>query len=158
MQTHSRFDIIYFTFRLYWDLLMLIFLITNLVVLPVSIAFFYDDVGAHWIVFNITCDTMFILDIIINFRTGKPNIITVKIYGAWRIQPTHLHSDIVVELWKITFSCCTEQNTKYRVEIMIRTQKTCNINLISISYYPSWANMEERRSAVVTWLWYLWNT
>lgn len=50
---------------------MLIFLITNLVVLPVSIAFFYDDVGAHWIVFNITCDTMFILDIVINFRTGK---------------------------------------------------------------------------------------
>lgn len=53
---------------------MLIFLVTNLVVLPVSIAFFYDDVGVHWIVFNISCDTMFILDIIINFRTGEAKL------------------------------------------------------------------------------------
>lgn len=54
---------------------MLIFLVTNLVVLPVSIAFFYDDTGAHWMVFNMTCDTMFILDIVINFRTGKVKVI-----------------------------------------------------------------------------------
>lgn len=49
---------------------MLIFLVTNLVVLPVAIAFFFDDVGTHWIIFNVTCDTLFILDIFINFRTG----------------------------------------------------------------------------------------
>ncbi|XP_067951844.1 potassium/sodium hyperpolarization-activated cyclic nucleotide-gated channel 1-like [Watersipora subatra] len=82
-------------FRLYWDLLMLIFLITNLIVLPVSIAFFYDDVGLHWIVFNITCDTMFILDILINFRTGlidpeshghvilDPKVIALRYVKTW---------------------------------------------------------------------------
>lgn len=50
---------------------MLIFLVTNLVVLPVAIAFFFDDVGTHWIIFNVTCDTLFILDIFVNFRTGN---------------------------------------------------------------------------------------
>ncbi|KAF6019663.1 HCN3 [Bugula neritina] len=49
---------------------MLIFLVTNLVVLPVAIAFFFSDMGSHWMIFNITCDTLFILDIFINFRTG----------------------------------------------------------------------------------------
>jgi len=49
---------------------MLILLSTNLVVLPVAIAFFFNDTGQHWMVFNITCDSMFILDIIVNFRTG----------------------------------------------------------------------------------------
>lgn len=50
---------------------MLVFLVTNLVVLPVAIAFFFNDTGSHWMVFNITCDVLFILDIVVNFRTGK---------------------------------------------------------------------------------------
>uniref|UniRef100_A0A1I8GLZ6 Cyclic nucleotide-binding domain-containing protein n=1 Tax=Macrostomum lignano TaxID=282301 RepID=A0A1I8GLZ6_9PLAT len=51
------------SFRFYWDLLMLMLLITNLVVLPVAISFFNDDLSAHWIVFNCVSDTIFMSDI-----------------------------------------------------------------------------------------------
>ncbi|XP_059165067.1 potassium/sodium hyperpolarization-activated cyclic nucleotide-gated channel 4-like isoform X1 [Physella acuta] len=57
-------------FRFYWDLFMLVLLIANLIVLPVAISFFKDDLTPQWIVFNCISDTVFFLDIIINFRTG----------------------------------------------------------------------------------------
>ena len=50
---------------------MLILLMANLIVLPVAIAFFNDDLSIHWIVFNGISDTVFLLDLIINFRTGQ---------------------------------------------------------------------------------------
>jgi len=56
--------------RFYWDLFMLVLLIANLIVLPVAISFFNDDLSAPWIVFNSISDTVFLLDLIINFRTG----------------------------------------------------------------------------------------
>ncbi|XP_055937887.1 potassium/sodium hyperpolarization-activated cyclic nucleotide-gated channel 2-like [Argiope bruennichi] len=57
-------------FRFYWDLLMLLVLVTNLIVLPVAISFFNDDLSARWIAFNCLSDTLFLLDIVVNFRTG----------------------------------------------------------------------------------------
>ncbi|XP_071168792.1 potassium/sodium hyperpolarization-activated cyclic nucleotide-gated channel 2-like isoform X4 [Mytilus edulis] len=57
-------------FRFYWDLFMLVLLIANLIILPVAISFFNDDLSTHWIVFNCISDTVFFLDIVINFRTG----------------------------------------------------------------------------------------
>jgi hyperpolarization activated cyclic nucleotide-gated potassium channel 2 len=57
-------------FRFYWDFFMLFLLIANLIILPVAISFFNDDLSTHWIVFNCVSDTVFIIDIIINFRTG----------------------------------------------------------------------------------------
>ncbi len=50
---------------------MLILLIANLIILPVAISFFNDDLSTRWIVFNSVSDTVFLLDLIINFRTGK---------------------------------------------------------------------------------------
>ena len=58
-------------FRFYWDLIMLIILIANLIVLPVAICFFTDDFSIKWIVFNCISDTVFIIDIAVNFRTGN---------------------------------------------------------------------------------------
>jgi len=58
-------------YRLYWDLFMLLTLMVNLVVLPVAITFFNDDLSMRWIVFNSLSDALFILDLIINFRTGE---------------------------------------------------------------------------------------
>ncbi|RUS72086.1 hypothetical protein EGW08_020147 [Elysia chlorotica] len=49
---------------------MLVLLIANLIILPVAISFFNDDLSTHWIVFNCISDTVFFLDIVINFRTG----------------------------------------------------------------------------------------
>ncbi|XP_014669392.1 PREDICTED: potassium/sodium hyperpolarization-activated cyclic nucleotide-gated channel 1-like [Priapulus caudatus] len=57
-------------FRFYWDLTMLVLLVANLIILPVAIAFFNDDLSARWVVFNIMADTIFIIDILVNFRTG----------------------------------------------------------------------------------------
>ncbi|CAH1797197.1 unnamed protein product [Owenia fusiformis] len=57
-------------FRFYWDLFMLILLIANLIILPVAISFFNDDLSPRWIVFNSVSDTVFLLDLVINFRTG----------------------------------------------------------------------------------------
>ncbi|XP_048736854.1 potassium/sodium hyperpolarization-activated cyclic nucleotide-gated channel 3-like isoform X4 [Ostrea edulis] len=57
-------------FRFYWDLFMLVLLLANLIILPVAISFFNNDLSKEWIAFNCISDTVFFLDIIINFRTG----------------------------------------------------------------------------------------
>ncbi|VDM34818.1 unnamed protein product [Hydatigera taeniaeformis] len=56
-------------FRFYWDLLMLVLLIANLIILPVFISFFLEDLGFQAICFNCVSDTIFLLDIVVNFRT-----------------------------------------------------------------------------------------
>jgi len=50
---------------------MLLTLLVNLVILPVAITFFNSDLSIRWVVFNSVSDALFILDLIINFRTGK---------------------------------------------------------------------------------------
>ncbi|ESO10035.1 hypothetical protein HELRODRAFT_72757 [Helobdella robusta] len=58
------------SFRFYWDLFMLTLLLANLIILPVIISFFGDDLKTHWIVFNSVSDTVFLTDLLFNFRTG----------------------------------------------------------------------------------------
>jgi len=93
---------------------MLIFLITNLVVLPVSIAFFYDDPGVHWIIFNITCDTMFILDIVINFRTGISTFWTI-----YSVDESVKDDIILINWWnnKIILNEVSIKNSQWRIRI-----------------------------------------
>lgn len=57
---------------------MLILLMANMITLPIAISFFNDDLSTHWIIFNGVCDTVFLTDLIINFRTGK-NIAIVEL-------------------------------------------------------------------------------
>nr|CAH8867744.1 unnamed protein product [Trichobilharzia regenti] len=57
-------------FRFYWNIIMLILLMANLIMLPVIISFFNDDLPGNWLIFNSISDTLFILDILVNFRTG----------------------------------------------------------------------------------------
>lgn len=63
-------DCFCFVFRLYWDLMILSMLIVNMFVLPVAIAFFNDDMSPSWIAFNSISDGVFLLDIVLNFKTG----------------------------------------------------------------------------------------
>jgi hypothetical protein len=66
------YQIITLYFSFYWDLIMLILLITNVIVLPVAIAFFSDEINsARWIIFNVISDAFFLFDIVVNFRTGQ---------------------------------------------------------------------------------------
>ncbi|KAF4521922.1 hypothetical protein B566_EDAN007477 [Ephemera danica] len=55
----------------YWDLCMLLLLVANLIILPVAISFFNDDLSTRWIAFNCLSDTIFLIDIVVNFRTGS---------------------------------------------------------------------------------------
>ncbi|KAK4467690.1 hypothetical protein MN116_008627, partial [Schistosoma mekongi] len=57
-------------FRFYWNVIMLVLLMANLIMLPVIISFFNDDLPGNWLIFNSISDTLFILDILVNFRTG----------------------------------------------------------------------------------------
>ena len=52
---------------------MLLLLVANLIVLPVAISFFNDDLSTRWIAFNCLSDTIFLIDIFVNFRTGIMN-------------------------------------------------------------------------------------
>lgn len=63
-------------YRFYWNVIMLILLMANLIMLPVIISFFNDDLPGNWLIFNSISDTLFILDIIVNFRTGELYIYT----------------------------------------------------------------------------------
>jgi hypothetical protein len=57
--------------RFYWDLVMLILLLLNVLILPVAISFFNDNWSVTWLlIFNLVSDSMFLLDIGVNFRTG----------------------------------------------------------------------------------------
>lgn len=66
----QHFDLILSVFRFYWDLLMLLLMMGNLIILPVGITFFKDENTPPWIIFNVVSDTLFLVDLVLNFRTG----------------------------------------------------------------------------------------
>uniref|UniRef100_A0A3Q3GL57 Hyperpolarization activated cyclic nucleotide-gated potassium channel 3 n=1 Tax=Labrus bergylta TaxID=56723 RepID=A0A3Q3GL57_9LABR len=62
----------YSDFRFYWDIVMLLLMMSNLVILPWGITFFEDQNTWPWITFNVLSDTLFLMDLVLNFRTGIP--------------------------------------------------------------------------------------
>ncbi|KAJ7985973.1 hypothetical protein DPEC_G00346010 [Dallia pectoralis] len=60
----------YSDFRFYWDLTMLLLMVGNLIIIPVGITFFKDEHTPPWIIFNVISDTFFLMDLVLNFRTG----------------------------------------------------------------------------------------
>eukprot|EP00062_Callorhinchus_milii_P002683 gi/632939221/ref/XP_007908262.1/ PREDICTED: potassium/sodium hyperpolarization-activated cyclic nucleotide-gated channel 4 [Callorhinchus milii] len=56
--------------QFYWDLTMLLLMVGNLIIIPVGITFFKDENTTPWIVFNVVSDTFFLVDLVLNFRTG----------------------------------------------------------------------------------------
>ncbi|XP_077978852.1 potassium/sodium hyperpolarization-activated cyclic nucleotide-gated channel 2-like [Glandiceps talaboti] len=57
-------------FRWYWDMFVVILLILTLILMPVNIAFFSDSFNIEWISINCVTDTIFMIDIFLNFFTG----------------------------------------------------------------------------------------
>lgn len=49
---------------------MLLLMMGNLIVLPVGITFFRYENTPAWIIFNVVSDTLFMVDLVLNFRTG----------------------------------------------------------------------------------------
>ncbi|XP_067878864.1 potassium/sodium hyperpolarization-activated cyclic nucleotide-gated channel 4-like [Heterodontus francisci] len=73
---------------------MLLLMVGNLIILPVGITFFKDENTPPWIVFNVVSDTFFLLDLVLNFRTGivvednteiilDPHTIKMKYLKSW---------------------------------------------------------------------------
>ncbi|XP_027006688.1 potassium/sodium hyperpolarization-activated cyclic nucleotide-gated channel 2-like [Tachysurus fulvidraco] len=60
----------YSDFRFYWDFTMLLFMVGNLIIIPVGITFFKEETTTPWILFNVVSDTFFLMDLVLNFRTG----------------------------------------------------------------------------------------
>ncbi|XP_043989768.1 potassium/sodium hyperpolarization-activated cyclic nucleotide-gated channel 2-like [Gambusia affinis] len=60
----------YSDFRFYWDFTMLLFMVGNLIIIPVGITFFKEETTTPWIIFNVVSDTFFLMDLVLNFRTG----------------------------------------------------------------------------------------
>ncbi|XP_032886873.1 potassium/sodium hyperpolarization-activated cyclic nucleotide-gated channel 1 [Amblyraja radiata] len=86
----------YSDFRFYWDLVMLLLMVGNLIIIPVGITFFTESTSTVWIIFNVASDTFFLLDLIVNFRTGivvednaeiilDPKVIKWKYLKSWFI-------------------------------------------------------------------------
>ncbi|XP_040019237.2 potassium/sodium hyperpolarization-activated cyclic nucleotide-gated channel 1 [Gasterosteus aculeatus] len=84
----------YSDFRFYWDLTMLLLMVGNLIIIPVGITFFKDEHTPPWIVFNVVSDTFFLMDLVLNFRTGivrednteiilDPHKIKIKYLKTW---------------------------------------------------------------------------
>ncbi|XP_068596052.1 potassium/sodium hyperpolarization-activated cyclic nucleotide-gated channel 3-like [Brachionichthys hirsutus] len=84
----------YSDFRFYWDLTMLLLMVGNLIIIPVGITFFKDEHTPPWIVFNVVSDTFFLVDLVLNFRTGivkednteiilDPQRIKIKYLKSW---------------------------------------------------------------------------
>ncbi|XP_029003937.1 potassium/sodium hyperpolarization-activated cyclic nucleotide-gated channel 2 isoform X2 [Betta splendens] len=88
----------YSDFRFYWDFTMLMFMVGNLIIIPVGITFFKDETTTPWIIFNVVSDTFFLMDLVLNFRTGivfEDN--TEIILDPKKIKKKYLQSWFVVD-------------------------------------------------------------
>ncbi|XP_067824820.1 potassium/sodium hyperpolarization-activated cyclic nucleotide-gated channel 2 [Heptranchias perlo] len=88
----------YSDFRFYWDFTMLLFMVGNLIIIPVGITFFKEETSTPWIVFNVVSDTFFLMDLVLNFRTGiviEDN--TQIILDPQRIKKIYLKSWFIVD-------------------------------------------------------------
>jgi len=61
---------------------MLILLVANLIILPVTISFFNDDFSPRWVIFYVGSDSVLLLDVLINFRTGLPTCLNSSTVDA----------------------------------------------------------------------------
>ena len=56
---------------MYWELVIVIVSIVNLIVIPISVAYLRGFEPPHIIVFNLISDFIFVIDIGLNFITGR---------------------------------------------------------------------------------------
>uniref|UniRef100_A0A8C4PXM5 Cyclic nucleotide-binding domain-containing protein n=1 Tax=Eptatretus burgeri TaxID=7764 RepID=A0A8C4PXM5_EPTBU len=90
----------YSDFRFYWDLTMLLLMVGNLIIIPVGITFIKEEMTTPtpWIVFNIVSDTFFLIDLVLNFRTGiVVEDSTDIILNPCRIKTKYLHTWFLVD-------------------------------------------------------------
>ncbi|KAF7662792.1 hypothetical protein LDENG_00226910 [Lucifuga dentata] len=83
--------------RFYWDIVMLLLMMSNLVILPWGITFFEDQNTTPWITFNVISDTLFLMDLVFNFRTGIQGEDSHIILDPKEIRMNYLRSWFLVD-------------------------------------------------------------
>lgn len=78
---------------------MLLLLVANLIILPVAISFFNDDLSTRWIAFNCLSDTIFLVDIVVNFRTGEADVMGYKSYSKVVVVTSCKVRDFLITRW-----------------------------------------------------------
>ena len=118
-------------FRFLWDFIMLMLLIANLVILPVAIAFFNEENSNSWAVFNCINDSIFIIDILLNFRTGIPRqhmAVQVVLDPKVSTDITQPKLMFLVMVYGVVYGFIT-LNT-----IWIKTPKNVNVHKMSFTF------------------------
>lgn len=92
------------SFRKWWDLLIIVFILWNIVVQLVKIAFYWHDPllahgGLGFLVLNIVIDFFFMADLILNFNTGYfQDLDQVLVMDRRRIAWTYLKGWFFIDL------------------------------------------------------------
>ncbi|XP_026111973.1 potassium/sodium hyperpolarization-activated cyclic nucleotide-gated channel 4-like, partial [Carassius auratus] len=117
----------YSDFRFYWDLTMLLLMVGNLIVIPVGITFFKDEHTPPWIVFNVVSDTFFLLDLVLNFRTGIVKEDNAEIIlDPQRIKIKYLRSWFVVDfISSIPWTISSSLWRRASIQISTRRRELC---------------------------------
>ncbi|KAG7457694.1 hypothetical protein MATL_G00230030 [Megalops atlanticus] len=76
---------------------MLFMMMGNLIILPVGITFFETENTIPWIVFNVMSDTLFLVDLVLNFRTGLVKEDTEIILDPLVIRSNYLKTWFLVD-------------------------------------------------------------
>jgi len=80
---------------------MLVLLVVNLIVLPVTISFFNDDFSPRWVIFYVGSDAVLLLDVLINFRTGLSALCTAQPIFSLVLPYVAACKALVIKLCKI---------------------------------------------------------
>ena len=81
-----------------WDSILLVILMLNVVLLPVSIAFYQDPEHPGWLTFNIISDIIFLTDIIMNFWTGSITDDNVIVLDIKKLRKSYAKKWLLIDL------------------------------------------------------------
>ena len=100
-------------------MIMVFALLMTMFYIPINIAFYTDDYAVHWKVMNLMLDCIFLMDIVLNFRTGfvdsaTDEVITIKqIFSSYSVINTEYYDyNFLYFLFTVVF-CNEVWNNKY---------------------------------------------
>lgn len=85
-------------YRIYWDSILLFILMSNVILLPVAIAFYPDPANPGWLTFNIISDLIFLIDIVMNFWTGLITDDNLVILDVKKLRCNYAKKWLIVDL------------------------------------------------------------
>jgi len=91
-KTHSFVLHPHSSFRFYWDLVSIVILMINIVTIPLELSFYLENTSNQLKTIKFITDIWFILDMMLNFRTG---IFTYHIRKVLEMDPTEIRKNYI---------------------------------------------------------------